>query len=130
FDAVHSCKDFTQVFCHCNFHLGPSLSYVVAQDVYISPARVMIPTVLSALDCILAVKIMLTASDCAANRVGVKSPFLVCSELSTLAISNVGAQELHYHRRFETHLGDASAVMYVNGLRVHQVDRGRLRNAT
>lgn len=49
-----------------------------------SPARVMMPTVLSGLDWILAVKIMLTASDCAPNRVGVKSPFLVCSELSTL----------------------------------------------
>ena len=49
-----------------------------------SPARVMMPTVLSGFDWILAVKIILTASDCAPNRVGVKSPFLVCSELSTL----------------------------------------------
>lgn len=42
------------------------------------------PAVLSGFDCVLAVKIMLTASACAPNRVGVKSPFLVCSELSTL----------------------------------------------
>jgi hypothetical protein len=51
---------------------------------YIVPARVMMPAVLSGLDCVLAVKIMLTASACAPNRVGVKSPFLACSELSTL----------------------------------------------
>jgi hypothetical protein len=51
---------------------------------YIAPASVMTPTVLSGFDCIFAVKIMLTASDSAPNRVGVKSPFLVCSELSTL----------------------------------------------
>ena len=49
-----------------------------------SPARVITPAVLSGLGCVLAVKIKLTASDCAPNRVGVKSPFLVCSELSTL----------------------------------------------
>jgi hypothetical protein len=48
------------------------------------PARVITPTELSALDCVFAVKIKLTASDSAPNRVGVKSPFLVCSELSTL----------------------------------------------
>jgi len=48
------------------------------------------PAVLSAFDCVLAVKIMLTASACAPNRVGVKSPFLVCSELSTL-LSTKGA---------------------------------------
>src|SRR5271170_1874885 len=25
FDTVHSGKNFTQVFCHCDFHLGPVL---------------------------------------------------------------------------------------------------------
>ena len=55
----------------------------------IFPARVMTPTVLSGLDWVLAVKRRLTASDCAPNRVGVKSPFRVCSELSTLAVSEL-----------------------------------------
>ena len=44
------------------------------------------PTVLSGFACILALKIKFTASACAPNRVGVKSPFRVCSELSTLQI--------------------------------------------
>ena len=54
----------------------------------IFPARVMTPTVLSALDWDLAEKMRLTASDCAPKRVGVKSPFRACSELSTLKSVN------------------------------------------
>lgn len=105
FDTVHCCKNFSQVFCHCDFHLGPIVNMGPFFGVdYIVPARVMMPAVLSGLDCVLAVKIMLTASDCAPNRVGVKSPFLVCSELSTLLSTRVVERSIHYHRRFEAHL--------------------------
>ena len=44
------------------------------------------PTVLSGWDWVLAPKMRLTASACAPKRVGVKSPFRVYSELSTLIL--------------------------------------------
>lgn len=44
------------------------------------------PTVLSGWDWVLAPKMRLTASDCAPKRFGVKSPFRVNSELSTLIL--------------------------------------------
>src|SRR5256885_7710024 len=46
----------------------------------------MMPTVLSGWDWVLAPKMRLTASACAPKRVGVKSPFRVYSELSTLIL--------------------------------------------
>jgi hypothetical protein len=55
---------------------------------YIFPARVITPTLLSALLSVLRLKIRFTASDSAPKRVGVKSPFRVCSELSMLGISS------------------------------------------
>jgi hypothetical protein len=62
FDGVHCLEDLALVLGHGDFHLGPRVSGGNELEGYIVPARVMTPTVLSALDCTLAVKIMLTAS--------------------------------------------------------------------
>ena len=65
------------------------------------------PTVLSGWDWVLAPKMRLTASACAPKRVGVKSPFRVYSELSTLILLVcAGARKIHYHRRFENHFDE------------------------
>jgi hypothetical protein len=117
FDRVYCLEDLAHVLGHGDFHLGPRVSGEDELGGYIAPARVMTPTVLSALDCTLALKIMVTASPWAPNRVGAKSPFRVCSELSTLNESVLAQPkamgDIHYHRRFETHV-DCETVMEMN----------------
>lgn len=59
---MYGLEDLALVLGHGDLHLGPRVSGEDTPKGYIVPARVMTPTVLSALDCTLAEKIMLTAS--------------------------------------------------------------------
>ena len=90
---MHSRKNLAHLLRRSNLHLRPNNKIHKHKGEYIFPARVMTPTVLSALEFVLAPKMRLTASDCAPKRVGVKSPFRVCSELSTLVfVSRLSAE--------------------------------------
>ena len=89
FESVKGRQNLADILRRRDEHFRPGAhsgctSISGIDNTHVFPAILITPTVFSGLDCVFAPNMTLTASDCALKREGVKSPFRMNSELSTL----------------------------------------------